>query len=125
MMAYRNDFVDWMPGVAVGTALAPTSVGIALRLLSENGVLQHDFGQAIITAAFVDDILSLILFNVLFSLRGEFDVMATVVNPIIGVAFMGVAIVLAVIFWPKFINETLLPKLPGRSGSAKVPRDDE
>merc|ERR1719223_49912 len=89
-------------GVSVGTALAPTSVGIALRLLGEAGVLQHNFGQAIITAAFVDDILSLVLFNVLFSLRGDFDIMATVVNPIIGVIFMGIAMALAVKFWPSF-----------------------
>ena len=33
-------------GVAAGTALAPTSVGIALRLLGEAGVLQENFGQA-------------------------------------------------------------------------------
>lgn len=46
-------------GISAGTALAPTSVGIALRLLGEAGVLQENFGQAIITAAFVDDILSL------------------------------------------------------------------
>ena len=30
-------------GVSVGTALAPTSVGIALHLLGETGVLQTDF----------------------------------------------------------------------------------
>lgn len=55
-------------GVAVGVSLAPTSVGIALQLLMEAKCLQKDFGQAIITAAFVDDILSLIAFNILFSI---------------------------------------------------------
>jgi len=105
--------------------LAPTSVGIALRLLGEAGVLQHDFGQAIITAAFVDDILSLVLFNVLFSLRGDFDVMSTVVNPIIGVAFMGIAMVLAVKFWPGFINNQILPRLPKKQGDPKVSSEDE
>lgn len=112
-------------GVSVGVVLAPTSVGIALRLLGEAGVLQQDFGQAIITAAFVDDILSLILFNVLFSLQGEFNVMATVVFPIIGVVFMLVAIVLAVRFWPHFLNGVVLPKLPSWSPSAKVSSTDE
>jgi len=111
-------------GVSVGTALAPTSVGIALRLLGEAGVLQQDFGQAIITAAFVDDILSLVLFNVLFSLTGDFDVMATVVNPIIGIVFMGVAMIGAVKFWPKFINQVLLPRIRDVEGS-KVSRKDE
>jgi len=112
-------------GVSVGTALAPTSVGIALRLLGEAGVLQMDFGQAIITAAFVDDILSLVLFNVLFSLRGDFNVMTTVINPIIGIAFMIIAMGLAVKFWPKAINEWIIPRLPSRTGDPKVSVEDE
>mmetsp|Transcript_74748 Transcript_74748/g.216965 ORF Transcript_74748/g.216965 Transcript_74748/m.216965 type:complete len:555 (-) Transcript_74748:174-1838(-) len=115
----------FMPdGVSVGTALAPTSVGIALRLLGEARVLQQDFGQAIITAAFVDDILSLVLFNILFSLKGEFNVMSTVVNPIIGIAFMAIAMAGAVKFWPRVINEVLLPKIRNVEGS-KSSRKDE
>jgi len=114
-----------LAAIAVGTALAPTSVGIALRLLGEAGVLQTDFGQAIITAAFVDDILSLVLFNVLFSLKGDFNVFSTVVSPIIGIIFMGIAMVLAVKFWPKAINEWILPRLPKRSGESKVSIEDE
>jgi len=101
-------------GISAGTALAPTSVGIALRLLGEAGVLQENFGQAIITAAFVDDILSLVLFNVLFSLGGEFDVFKTVISPIIGIAFMLIAMVGAVKFWPKVIDGMILPSVPDR-----------
>jgi len=112
-------------GVSVGTALAPTSVGIALRLLGEAGVLQQDFGQAIITAAFVDDILSLILFNVLFSLRGDFDVIKVVVFPVVGVIFMGIAMVAAVKFWPYFISDVILPRIPQKGASAKVSSADE
>lgn len=121
-MVYGKPFFPH--GISAGTALAPTSVGIALRLLGEAGVLQENFGQAIITAAFVDDILSLVLFNVLFSLGGEFDIMAVVVNPCIGVAVMLFAMYLAMKFWPKFINEWLLPKVPVKEG-AKVPQTDE
>jgi len=123
MMLYGYPAVP--DGVAVGVALAPTSVGIALRLLGEAGVLSLDFGQAIITAAFVDDILSLILFNVLFSLQGDFNIMPTVVYPVIGITFMGIAIVLAVKFWPNFINNVILPKVPQRSGNAKLSSNDE
>ena len=120
-MSYGKAFFP--QGVAAGTALAPTSVGIALRLLGEAGVLKEDFGQAIITAAFVDDILSLVLFNVLFSLSGDFDVVTVVVNPILGVVIMLLAMALAVNFWPWFINSWLLPKIP--EDGAKVPRSDE
>jgi len=94
-----------------------------MGLLGEAKVLQEDFGQAIITAAFVDDILSLVLFNVLFSLRGDFDVTTVVLFPLIGVAFMAIAMLAAVKFWPNFINKTLLPKFSA-SGS-KVSKQDE
>ena len=75
-------------GVSAGTALAPTSVGIALKLLNEAKQLQERHGQIIITAAFVDDILSLVLFNCLFSIgAGELTFM-TFLPAIIGVLAM-------------------------------------
>lgn len=118
MIIYGRPFFP--DGISAGTALAPTSVGIALRLLGEAGVLQHDFGQAIITAAFVDDILSLVLFNVLFSLGGDFDVFKTVIAPIIGITFMLVAMVGAVKFWPKVIDELIIPQAPQRRDGAET-----
>lgn len=57
--------------------------------------------QAIITVAFVDDILSLLPFNVLFSSRGEFNVMTSVVSPISGTTLMISAMYRAGKFWPR------------------------
>jgi len=122
-MAYGYPFFP--AGISAGTALAPTSVGIALRLLGEANVLGENFGQAIITAAFVDDILSLVLFNVLFSLGdAEFDFVPVVIYPIVGIVFMLLAMYAAMKFWPWFICDFLLPKIPLREGD-KVPRTDE
>jgi len=104
-------------GMSAGTALAPTSVGISLKLLGEAGVLQEDFGQAILTAAFVDDILSLVLFNVLFSLRGDFDAWATIGAPIVGIVLMLLAMVSAVKVMPDLVNN----KIQGRFPAKKVP----
>mmetsp|Transcript_27792 Transcript_27792/g.54602 ORF Transcript_27792/g.54602 Transcript_27792/m.54602 type:complete len:574 (-) Transcript_27792:55-1776(-) len=101
-------------GLSAGTALAPTSVGISLRLLGEANVLQESFGQAIITAAFVDDILSLVLFNVLFSLQGDFDAWKTVGAPIVGIAFMIGAMVAAVKVMPWLINDYIQGKFPAK-----------
>lgn len=71
--------------------MAPTSVGIALKLLMEARQLDQDFGQTIIAAAFLDDILSLILFLMLFSIgaTGEFDMMTLVVKPVLAIIFLG------------------------------------
>jgi len=112
-------------GLSAGTALAPTSVGIALKLLGEAKVLNMNFGQAIITAAFVDDILSLILFNVLFALGGGELGFGTFLPSLIGIAFMLVATALAVKFWPKFIADELLPRVPVRDPNAKISSKDE
>jgi hypothetical protein len=45
-----------------------------------------------------------VLFNVLFSLGGEFDVVQVVVNPCVGVVIMLLAMYAAMKFWPRFIN---------------------
>lgn len=108
--AFGKPFIP--DGIAAGTALAPTSVGITLRLLGEAGVLQESFGQVIITAAFADDVLSLVMFSVLMSIGGEFDAVATVAAPFLGVVFMLVAVILAVTFWPRFVADCLLPLAP-------------
>jgi len=112
-------------GVSAGTALAPTSVGISLKLLGEAKVLHMNFGQAIITAAFVDDILSLILFNVLFALGGGELGFGTFLPSILGIIFMLVATALAVVFWPKVISEHILPNVPIRDPDAKISGKDE
>jgi len=94
-------------GLAAGVALAPTSVGIALKLLMEAKVLQKDFGQLILTAAFVDDILSLIIFNILFAVTGPsgFDPITCVVFPVVGIVFMILFGSLGMSFWPKVITK--------------------
>lgn len=100
-------FPMYPDGFAAGVALAPTSVGIALKLLMEAKVLQKDFGQLILTAAFVDDILSLVIFNILFAITSPkgFDPVTCVVFPIIGCIFMVAAGALGISFWPKVLDQ--------------------
>jgi Kef-type K+ transport system membrane component KefB len=97
-------------GLTAGTALAPTSVGISLRLLTEAGVLAQDFGQTIMTAAFVDDILSLVIFNIVFAIAaGDVTFMSTFFPSLMGVLFMILAVILAVTLWPWALKNFLLP----------------
>jgi len=110
-------------GLAVGVSLAPTSVGIALKLLHEAKALQCYFGQAVMTAAFVDDVLSLILFSVMFSIGGTMTVL-TFLPLISGCIFMVVAIVAAVKVWP-FVIEWILAKIPETKPDANVTRHHE
>lgn len=116
---------DLMPdGLSAGTSLAPTSVGIALKLLHEAKALQEYFGQAVMTAAFVDDVLSLILFSVLFSLGPDMSFL-TFLPLILGCIFMVVAIIACVKIWPAFMK-WLFSKVPDGPGTnSKVTMKDE
>lgn len=110
-------------GLSVGVALAPTSVGIALKLLHEARALNMYFGQAVMTAAFVDDVLSLIIFSVLFSLGGTVTFM-TFFPLVCGCLFMILAVVAAVKVWPSVIRY-VISKFEGTRPGAKVSRQDE
>lgn len=63
-----EEFPLWPTGLAVGVSLAPTSVGMALKMLGEAKQLDADFGQLIVAAAFVDDILSLVALTMLLEI---------------------------------------------------------
>jgi len=120
-MAYGFPFFP--DGLSAGISLAPTSVGIALKLLHEAHALQNYFGQAVMTAAFVDDVLSLILFSVLFSLGGEMSFM-TFLPLITGCVFMVVAIIAAVVVFPPFM-EKLFSIVPEKRAGHKVTTHDQ
>ena len=55
-------------GFAAGCALAPTSVGISIKLLDDAKMLNSLAGQTTLTAAFVDDVFSLVLLVLLTAL---------------------------------------------------------
>jgi len=123
-LAMAFSFPFFPDACSAGVALAPTSVGIALTLLHEADALSTYFGQAVMTAAFVDDVLSLVLFSVLFSIGGG-DVTFMGFFPLIcGLVFMGVAIVAAVTVWPKVLT-WVLSVVPETKPHAKLTRHDE
>ncbi|MEW5996677.1 MAG: cation:proton antiporter [Candidatus Micrarchaeota archaeon] len=52
----------------LGAALTATSVGVTVALLKEAGLVKEDFAQAIIGAAVVDDILSLLILSLVLNI---------------------------------------------------------
>merc|ERR1719387_1034068 len=88
-------------GLAVGIALSPTSIGISLKLLGELGVLDRFFGQAIIVAAVVDDVLALIAYCLFFALAGSSSsIVKSILKLCGGVILMCIGAFLAVGHWP-------------------------
>jgi len=58
-------------GLAAGTALSSTSIGMATRLLQANGRLETSEGLLITVAAMVDDIASLVILAMLDAIAGS------------------------------------------------------
>jgi len=115
---------DMTSCLCAGVSLAPTSVGIALKLLHEADALSEYFGQAVMTAAFVDDVLSLILFSVLFTVGGGGASFIDFLPLILGCLFMAITIPAAVLFWPPFLK-WLFSKIPETKPDAKLTRHHE
>jgi len=94
---------------AVGVTLAPTSVGISLKLLMESHALSSTAGQTIISSAFIDDIFSLVLFEVLFQMQDNGGKITTsaLMPGVYGFVFLAVGAWLATSAFPKIVNKQL------------------
>jgi len=99
-------------GLAVGSSLAPTSVGIALKLLTEGKHLHTDAGQTVVIAAFVDDIFSLIVLVIIVNLSsGSITAWGMIAPFIYSFSFLGGSAALATKVMPK-VADNLLHMIP-------------
>ncbi len=81
--------------VFIGTALTATSIAITANVLKEMGKLQTDAAKAIIGAAVIDDILSLLALSVSEQVvSGDFSFMLTMLIILKSVAFLGIGALL-------------------------------
>mmetsp|Transcript_12442 Transcript_12442/g.34930 ORF Transcript_12442/g.34930 Transcript_12442/m.34930 type:complete len:706 (-) Transcript_12442:427-2544(-) len=68
-VAYGIFVLPMKEALAVGASLAPTSMGISLKVLNEGKVLNTPIGQLIIAAAVIDDVIALVLLSELEALE--------------------------------------------------------
>ena len=103
-----SDYPVYPDGIAAGFALAPTSVGIALKLLMEVKQLNSKAGQTIITSAFLDDIYSIILLVVLNNLaEGSFKAGKAILLCAECFGFVGAAAYVSNKHFPKIMAKVL------------------
>jgi len=109
---------------AAGAALAPTSVGIAIKLLTEHKQLSSDAGQTIVTAAFIDDVFSLVILVVLLNLAEGSLGAWTLIEPLLySFLYLSIGAVLSVVVWPIVIHDCILDSMSERSHLSHQPRD--
>jgi len=113
---------------AAGCSMAPTSVGVALKLLTEANRLNSLCGQTIVTAAFIDDVFSIILLVIMEALKESDGTMMGYVV-LIGSKFVFCFLALAIgVLLAKYIFGGLIGKLlhsiPSYDSLNYQPRDE-
>lgn len=109
---------------AAGVALAPTSVGIALKLLTEANALNSTPGQTIVTAAFIDDIFSLVLLVIMLNLLAGAITAWSIIGPLVYCfGFLFIGMYLAAKVFPIYIPP-ILHRVTEDPESSHQPRDE-
>lgn len=105
-------FEPYPHGLAAGFSLAPTSVGISLALLSQARQLNSRGGQVIMSAAFLDDVFSVICLVVMTNLAsGNFDYLHHTIFPFVQAAvFVVCGLFFSTHFFPAFASYVLNPQ---------------
>ena len=98
--------------LAVGAALAPTSMGCAVVMFKEARMLNTVIGQTVVAAAVLDDIVALVLLSELQALRRP-SAVAFVVPIVSALAFLGGIGAFAVLLVPRLMAR-LLSRVPSR-----------
>eukprot|EP01083_Nonionella_stella_P093718 262717_1 len=118
------------PAFATGCAMAPTSVSVALKLLTEANQLNSLPGQTIVTAAFLDDVFSIILLVILKSFSKDNQeqslwptVFAISSKFLFCFLFLSIGVILAMYCFSHFIPK-LLHWIPSYDNINYQPRDE-
>eukprot|EP00041_Stephanoeca_diplocostata_P027518 m.758154 g.758154 ORF g.758154 m.758154 type:complete len:424 (+) comp23191_c0_seq18:446-1717(+) len=94
----------------IGIALAPTAVGVTVKVLQRAGIMHKPMGQLIIAATVIDDLIAISLIGELsaFKKGTPIDYILPILSPVIGCLVIGY---LALHYFPDIIQHHLLPRL--------------
>jgi Kef-type K+ transport system membrane component KefB len=108
---------DFKASVFIGTALTATSIAITANVLKEMGKLQTDAAKAIIAAAVIDDVLSLLALSTSEGLvSGNLTWSSILITLVKAVAFIVIGIILG-----RTLFRRLLLRLDNTSLAARFP----
>lgn len=107
-IGYALGFPIFPDSLSIGVALAPTSVGISLNMLGSSKMLNSTPGQTIITAAFIDDIFSLVMLVILINIsQGDVTAMSVVLPLVSSFLFVGFGVFIAIKLMPKGVKKAI------------------
>ena len=114
-------FFPW--GFSAGCAFAPTSVGISINMLEEAKMLGSMAGQTTLTAAFIDDVFSLVTLVILGKLAaGSVTAIDIIIPIVVSFGFLGLSVWLAIRVFPA-VPRVILNRIPLKKNVSIQDRD--
>ena len=109
LLFYLFNLYDNVNGLFLSAfSLAPTSIGLSLKVLEENKQLDTDIGQSIIGIAVLDDMLTIIIFSVLSKvLFQNSEISNIVIYIVLPIIFSLVAGLISIKLFPNIIYKIL------------------
>ena len=92
---------------ACGSAFAPTSVALTLKMLGDRNQLSTQTGQTILSAAFLDDVFSIILFVAVITIGLDHSTPIVIIRVLFAVLFLLAAMFLAIKVYPLYVEKWL------------------
>jgi len=111
---------DTKASIAAGAAFGPTSLGIAMNILRAGKISNTPIGQLIIAAAIIDDMIALIILSQLTGLAGTITLKGVLVPIVSALGFLVIGGIIALFFFPKFIDKYVLKEDMDKSSREKL-----
>lgn len=106
LFTFRLLGLEWYPGSFAAVAITPASVGVAMRILIAEDKLNTRYGQAILLAANIDDLLTIMAFVIIQNISKNEPGFVQLGLPIIGaVVFIIVSLLITKYIPPKVIKK--------------------
>ena len=118
-------FPLYLEALSAGVVIAPTSVGIALKLLEDEKQAESHHGKTIVTAAFADDVFSLMFLVILISLAntGKVDPLLITFKVCISGVFVAFGIISSIKAFGPYLPKYL--KTMGEDPKKSIQKGDE
>ncbi|CAJ1966557.1 unnamed protein product [Cylindrotheca closterium] len=111
LITWALGMTDTKEIIAAGSVFGPTSLGIALNILRNGGILNTPVGQLIISAAVIDDMIALVVLSQLKALSGEITAAGILIPIVSAIGFLIIGGYVAIFILPPIIRNHILSRV--------------
>jgi Kef-type K+ transport system membrane component KefB len=105
--------------IAAGCSFAPTSLGIAMNVLRQSGIINTPVGQLIVAAAIIDDMIALVILSQLQAFVGEATVLGMLIPIVSAVFFLVIGGYIAVCVLPNILDRYVISPCESKLGMTR------